>query len=327
MGMKIELIEISEPDSSIFKLDESSPELIRIFRLLSGTCKMKAYDTLADLEINYFFPINGMETSITEHIEVDTEAIHMASDRITHSHLEFLNGYEEGGTLQHYETFIKVNKFKNRNFYKSFYQEICSAVYNVQMKKHTLAFVHIYRAYESISYAFPMIYSSLTDNYHNTFNNLRTWFSSGSSDNTGELKFLNNFIKDVFKNDELLDSSFDINIVGDENFKARIFKTLKEKILPLKNQEVYAENHNEPDVFSIPFSMFHSFLITLRNRFFHFSHSNNNNISLDDVDDAELFFPLVNKHAIQYITTLFHSIVWHSIKMEQNIVNAVEEIT
>ncbi|MBI6138469.1 hypothetical protein JEQ04_11460 [Serratia plymuthica] len=327
MGMKIELIEISEPDSSIFRLDESSSELIRIFRLLSGSCKLKAYDTIVDLEINYFFPLSEIEISTTENIEENTEEIHQENDNITHSHLEFLNGYEDGGTLQHYETFIKVNKFKNRSFYRSFFQEICSAVYNVQLKKHTLAFVHIYRAYENISYAFPMIYSSLTDNYHNTFNNLRAWFSSGSSDNTGELKFLSKFIKDVFKDDELLDSSFDINIVGDANFKNRIFNTLKEKILPLKNQEEYAENHSEPDVFSIPFSMFHSFLITLRNRFFHFSHSNNNNISLDDVDDAELFFPLINKHAIQYITTLFHAIVWHSIKMEQDIVSAVENAT
>ncbi|WP_152554895.1 hypothetical protein [Serratia sp. DD3] len=288
---------------------------------------MKAYDTIVDLEINYFFPLNEIETCTTENIEGNTEAIQQENDSITKSHLEFLNGYEDGGRLQHYNTFIKVNKFKNRNFYKSFYQEICSAVYNVQVKNNTLAFVHIYRAYESISYAFPMIYSSLTDNYHNTFNNLRKWFSSGSSDNTGELKFLSNFIKDVFKNDELLDSSFDINIIGDENYKKRVFNALKEKILPLKKQEAYAENHSEPDVFSIPFSMFHTFLITLRNRFFHFSHSNNSNINLDDIDDAELFFPLVNKHAIQYITTLFHAIVWHSIIMEQDIVSAEENTT
>ncbi|MBH2545088.1 hypothetical protein I5Q23_09110 [Serratia marcescens] len=327
MGMKIELIEISEPDSSMFKLNEGSSELLMIFRLLSGSCKMKAYDTIVDLEINYFFPLNEMESSTTDNIEGNTEVIHQENDSITQSCLGFLNGYEEGGTLQHYEIFIKVNKFKNRNFYKPFYQEICSAVYNVQLEKHTLAFVHIYRAYENISYAFPMIYSSLTDNYHNTFNNLRAWFSSGSSENTGELKFLSKFIKEVFKNDELLDSSFDINIVGDEGFKQRVFNTLKEKILPLKKQEAYAENHSEPDVFSIPFSMFHSFLITLRNRFFHFSHSNENNISLDDVDDAELLFRLINKHAIQYITTLFHAIVWHNIKMEQDIVSSVENAT
>ncbi len=172
-----------------------------------------------------------------------------------------------------------------------------------------------------MSYAFPMIYSAETNNYYNTFNELSSWFSSKHGDNTGELKFLSNFINCLFDGDELLDSCYDIHLIGDDSVKQRIFSMFEQKILPIRDNDSYGQNHVEPDVFSVPFKKYHSFLITMRNRFFHYSHSNKNNISLDDIGNAEFLFSLINKISLQYITTLFHAIVWRKLKSEQNIIS------
>ena len=65
------------------------------------------------------------------------------------------------------------------------------------------SFVHIYRTLEFMSYSFPMIYASKSMDYRGSYEHLKK-FMNGDSD--GELKFFKTFLKELFKNNILLEN-------------------------------------------------------------------------------------------------------------------------
>ena len=160
-------------DDSVFKIKSGMFELALVFLTLAGACDIASFqnnDTVV-LDVNYFLS---------------------DSQKNDERSLVFLDSFQEGLALSDYEGYIKKNAHSNRKFYKPFLCEIASAVYCEQKSLHTAAFVHIYRAYEHMAYAFPMIYASKTDDYVGTFENLRKWLAGAKSDEMLEsLSFIN----------------------------------------------------------------------------------------------------------------------------------------
>lgn len=281
---------------SVFFIKPTSSELVLIFRVLSGTCQITNLnsDDTTSLSANFFFS-DFRENSLSD--------------------LSFLDGFDEGISLQDYEKRVTDNGVKNRKFYKSFLSELASCVYHEKSSRHTAAYVHLYRAYEHLSYAFPMIYASRTEDYVGTFENLRKWMSGSSQDgNIGELRFHKNFIATLFKGSPELQTTVDIHITTKQEYKETIFKALAEKVAGWHAAENYSPATQKPDKLAIPFLEFHSFLVTLRNRFFHYSNARNDNIGLDDIVEADLLFSFVNKAALNYIATIFHGIIKHQMQ-------------
>ncbi|WP_161468570.1 hypothetical protein [Pseudomonas syringae] len=282
--------------NSPFHINANTSELAMIFRVIAGSCQITNLNTeeTAPLDINYFF------SDLRLNPEGD---------------LSFLDLFEEGITLSDYEDRVKSNALKNRKFYKNFLTELASCIYYESAKKHTAAFVHLYRAYEHLSYAFPMIYAAKTDDYVGTFENLRKWMNKTNSDeNVGELKFHKNFIATLFKDTPELQSTIDIDINTKQEFRLPIFKALTEKIAGWCAVEKYSSGTVPPDKIAIPFIDHHSFLVNLRNRFFHYSNARNDNIGLDDIIEADLLFSFVNKSTLNYIATVFHGLIKHQMQ-------------
>lgn len=278
---------------SVFFIKPESSELSIIFRILSGSCLITNLhtDESADLTTNYFY------SDFQSNEESD---------------LSFLDNFDEGLTLQQYELRVNASGFNHRKFYKCFLTELASCIYHESFNRHTAAFVHLYRAYEHLSYAFPMIYAAKTKDYIGTFENLRKWMSNSSSDsNVGELKFHKNFIATLFSGLPELQTTIDINITTKQEYKDNIFKALAEKVAGWKTVDQYTASTVKPDKLAIPFLEFHSFLVTLRNRFFHYSNARSDNIGLDDIIEADLLFSFINKSALNYIATIFHGIMKH----------------
>lgn len=283
----------SSPSS--FFICESSSAVAVLFRVLSGCCLVenKNSESSVLLKINYFF------SDFRENISSD---------------LIFLDSFEEGLSLSDYEGFVRDSSYKNRNFYHCFLNEIVGAIYNEELEKHTAAYVHLYRAYEYLSYAFPMIYAAKSENFIGTFENLRKWMTNSSSDgNIGELRFHKSFVASLFSGAPEISSTVDININVKEEFKDVLFNSLTTKVLNWSTATSYTASTNRPDKIAVDFLEFHSFFVNLRNRFFHYSNARNDNIALDDIIDADLLFSLVNKPAINYIATIFHAIIRHKI--------------
>lgn len=283
---------ILSPESSLY-IKESASELAVLFRVLSGTCIIinKNSDEPVELSRNYFYLNN------------------IGGDEDNANDIHFLDNFEEGLSLSDYESFVFRDRNVNRNYYKSFLNEISGAVYNEHRGRHTAAFVHLYRAYENLSYAFPMIYASKTDNYLGTFQNLKKWMTGSSDGNVGELKFHKSFVGTLFENMPELSTTIDVHIQAKDIFKEAIFDGLVKKVLGWNDESKFTSLTVRPDKISINFLDFHSFIVTLRNRFFHYSHSNKDNIALDDIIESDLLFSLVNQPSLNYISTIFHGVV------------------
>ncbi|EMJ7327549.1 hypothetical protein [Pseudomonas aeruginosa] len=283
-------------EESPFHINERTHEYAMIFRVLSGSCQVTNLNTEENVELitNYFY--SDLRENPT-------------------GGLDFLNEFEEGMALPDYEEQINRVGFRNRKFYKSFLAELSSCIYHEHLEKHTAAFVHLYRSYEHLSYAFPMIYASKADDYIGTFESLRQWMSASSSDgNVGELKFHKNFVASLFKGLPELSRTIDIEIKTKQEYRDSIFEALAKKVAGWNSPEKYSPETRYPDKLAIPFIEYHSFLVNLRNRFFHYSNARSDNIGLDDIVEADLLFSFVNKATLNYISTIFHAIVRHQIQ-------------
>lgn len=286
-----ELPECDLEPNSILRIAEHSPEISIIFRLLSGSCSITSLHDgeIFDLDTNYFLP--GCPKN---------------ADRT----LGFLNGLQEEIVLSDYEEFITENPRVNKNFYRNFLNELTAAILHEEKSAHTATFVHLYRTYEHLSYAFPMIYASKTDDYIGTFENLRKWLTNTKSDeNVGELRFHKTFLETLFSGQPLLASTIDIDITVRAEQKERVFDALCRKTLGWKSARDYTGETTRPDKISISFLEFHSFIINLRNRFFHYANGRSDNLGVEDIIAADTLFSMVNKAVLAYVATILHEIV------------------
>jgi len=169
-----------------------------------------------------------------------------------------------------------------------------------EAKSPIAAFVHLYRSLEFMSYSFPMIYASASRDYRGTYTSLKKFMGG---DAAGELAFMKNFIRELFKDSRILSYPFDIEVPIDNIEIVR-----KECEVAFKEQVVCSF---EDSTFSIEFQHMMALFITLRNRYFHFLiGSNNNNFISRDYDINELF-EAFNPHFINWIAIVFSKIVQH----------------
>ncbi|HCG7759454.1 hypothetical protein ACSTIV_10640 [Vibrio parahaemolyticus] len=281
-------------EEDVFYLSDACSEQTALFRLLSGSCDIysKIQEQQVSANKNFFF------SDIVEN---------------TDGNLSFLNNFEEGIELTDYHAFMAANRFRNRAFYKNILNEMVAAVYHYENGNHTAAFVHLYRTYEHISYAFPMIYSSKTDDYMRTFENLRNWMTDSKSDsNVGELRFHKSFVAAMFKDTPELASTIDIEIVSTQEYQEIIFDTLTKKVLGWKSPDKFTSATIQPSKIAVNFSEFHIFIVTLRNRFFHYSNARSDNIKIEEILDSNFLFSLVNGSIIYFISTIFHGVIKHN---------------
>jgi hypothetical protein len=108
-----------------------------------------------------------------------------------------------------------------------------------------------------------------------------------------------------------LSSTIDIHISAKDEFKESIFNSLTRKVLCWSDPAKFTTSTTAPDKISINFIDFHSFIVNLRNRYFHYSNARRDNIGLDEIIESDLLFSMVNKASINYIATIFHGIIKH----------------
>lgn len=219
---------------------------------------------------------------------------------------------------------------QNDNFFQSLNNEFSNFYYYENKQSYTTAFAYLYRILETISYAFPLIYASKTDDFIGTYNYLKG-FLSGNRDK-GELGFFKSFVKVIFKGDPLSEpeSSISIDIVVErEEVEERVklqrvfFNSYKKACT---DHNIFSADTDEPRKISVKFSDYSSFIINLRNRFFHLFSSGQPNLQSDDIIDADYFFKLVNKPTAYWISLVLLEILKHSIEKVDNDVEEEENI-
>lgn len=287
---------------SELKITRNSPMLLVLIRVLLGGVHIKNEAEEFDQLINFFemrdtnglinediqeyiFCINKIENileviekqKLAEIIEetkdiltltrelnkyklIQYNKIQQKKEEITPAKTEKINEIFDVGEDDYKAIFLKERI--NNKFYESVLIEVLNFLSERNNKHYTSSFIYLYRAYEEISYAYPLIYSYKNGDYKQTFNNLKNFLSDDK--NSGELKFCKTFIKQIFKSE--LDQEIEIdfsNLQGEE--KEKIISELKKKII-ISNFEF---TENEEDRFVIKCEFLFDLVIEIRNKFFH----------------------------------------------------------
>ena len=177
--------------------------------------------------------------------------------------------------------------YKNNEFYKFIFLELCAFFIYQSKKQGIVAFLHAYRILEKIAYAFPLIYIRNTVEFDKTFSDLKKFFLS-SNNNSGELLFfktaLNNLL-DAQENSYI----FTVNIDNAEK------KGLSLCLSPYTAREV-----NDGIEIDMNLIEYVNFFVNIRNKFFH-ALSGKDHFSLDTLMRPEITLLKINKHIINIL--------------------------
>ena len=213
----------------------------------------------------------------------------------------------ENYTSEDFAGFIEIAKQQNIVFYKNILSELSYYFYYQSKGIHSSSFVYLYRALEHVSYALPLIYASKAHDFTKTFIFLKNLMSGDK--NAGELGFFKSFIKTVYADDAIFDSSIDFPMLLDtESEQKKAFTLLHE----LCKSDMIAESTDKPRLLSIKYTEVGSFIITIRNRFFHYMNGGAKNIETSNISDIDLLFSLVNKQCLYWLSTITLAVITHS---------------
>ncbi len=258
-------------------------------RLLCGTCKV----TNTETERTTVVKTNFLKSPTWENSEVN---------------LSFLDEYQEGFTSSEYNNHLKKASDHNRGFYRDLLDEMIVACCAAENEQEIISFLHTYRAYERIAYAFPMIYAYKSRDYLGSFNDLKVWMADTKTDGSaGELAFFKRYLEAVYDEDQLKVTT-DLQFQGSEQTRSRQFSLIRNQILKWQNgfsTEATVENQ----VLSVPFKELHTLLLTVRNRYFHQMSGRTDNIKQRSIIDPEMFFKVLARPMLSYVATLFHDIL------------------
>jgi len=191
---------------------------------------------------------------------------------------------------------------KQEGYYKDLVAEVILALWRMKTREHTLAFIHIYRLLERISFAFPVVYAARSTDFKAAYTVLREYIGGGTD--KGELGFFKKFTETSI--DKLLTGAIaklDLSPLSSAD-RPPVYATVK-KFLP------QTSIHSEiPDLaIEFPYSEVLDLLVNLRNRFFHFSSNHTQNISSIDLPVCDHLFENLNEIFLNWLAVIYFEIL------------------
>lgn len=296
MAKLFELTEFDSDENSIaigddFLLSANSPSYFNILRIISGNVRITNVDSGQS--------VNAEQNFIAKWYQFNNE------DSFEKNISKILN---ESIEIEDLKLFFFDRRFnlKNKEFFNRLENEFCNfLVYNAK-DSHTTAFVFIYRILEVISYSFPLIYSAKTYDFKHTYGILKEIFDSNSGNSKGELGFLKSAIQVIFRESELMNTSVDIELNEELEKNEKIYKAIRSVV---REQSIYHEDTVENSKISICFGQVSSFIITLRNRFFHLFNRGDKNLESHEIVDPDYFFSKINLQLFGWICVIYIEIL------------------
>ncbi|MDB5119300.1 MAG: hypothetical protein JWN56_518 [Sphingobacteriales bacterium] len=286
MILPFEYLESLTPESfdestKHLRLQEGSSSKVVLLRSIIGSVKIKH------------------TTSVTEFCQ-DLDYLDPDDKNIGIDALERLRRYLTPDlTIDEFSKYFSNKKFLNQNkkFFSRLNSEFSNYFYYSNKKSHTTAFIYIYRILETISYAFPLIYATKTDDFSSTYNFLKECLSG-----KGELGFFRKFISCIFENEPIAESSVRIDILASTS---EIQKAIFDAIISACPEEIFDKDDTvSPAKLSVNFLDYSSFIINLRNRFVHLLNSGSPNLQTDEFLDSDLLFDQINRQSVNWLSII-----------------------
>ena len=200
-----------------------------------------------------------------------------------------------------------LDKTKNLNhrFFENLLMEFTCYFHRTQEGAYTVAFLHLYRSIEFISYSFPLIYASISRDYHDSFKSIKNYFSGAKN----ELSFFETFLNALLKDLNFLESPFTIFF---NNFEPQLNKNHFQVFKGILTDEKCIGFVNDTSI-TMEFRHLLFLAINLRNRYFHFSIDDTRNIRTTEIYETDLFFNIINEKIVNWISVIYFEILKASI--------------
>lgn len=272
--------------SNDFKITNTTPANYNILRIIMGSTSVTNNDTYVttDFTTNYlslYYRFDNEKSAETNLAEILNESIE----------------------LKDLKDFFFDRRFalKNKEFFNRLENEFCNFLTYQSKENHTTAFIFLYRILEVISFSFPLIYASKTYDFKHTYGKLKEIFSNNSGNSKGELGFFKTAIKVMFEDSDLLETSIDIELNDEFEKNEKIYKALKS----VCDDKIFHTDTTENSKISICFGEVSSFIITLRNRFFHLFNRGDKNLESIEIIDPDYLFSKLNEPLFTWICVIY----------------------
>lgn len=204
----------------------------------------------------------------------------------------------------------------NHTFYAKIAAEICFCLNGILSGNHISSFVNIYRLVEWTSFAFPNIYFSSSDDFLESYNQIKQMMQDNP--NGGELSFIRKSIGTLFAGDPSLDYKYDFIVPSlDLDVCTSLIGQIKHMC---DGNRIPIDMGLGDNAFSIKFSDMPSFIITLRNRYFHYDASGRQNIDIDRIHDVDILFSMITEQCLRWYSTVLLKIVARSVGFYASII-------
>lgn len=186
----------------------------------------------------------------------------------------------------------------NHGFFSSVFDEVSRSIAYLNINQGLSAFAHLYRAFETLSYSFPLYHARQNKTYLKAYDQLKRYFKGG------ELDFCSNFIREIINEDPLTSAD------------TRRMSFLS----PLSNQQIayFADHHRSLSVLhpcdvEVNLADVFDFIVKLRNHYFH--QLSGSNFSLDSrvVPRSDQFFVPPTEIGIGLIGIIFGKMIVNAI--------------
>ncbi|MHC3921424.1 hypothetical protein [Alcaligenes nematophilus] len=272
---------------------DNDPALLILLRLLSGNLGVLLGEKRLPQRVNYFSP------SFTAFGSMWAK--------------KFPPLLGEDLTIEDIDEYIQIKKFTNKSFYREILYEALNFFVHQQRGGHTSAFIYLYRLLERISYCFPLIYVSMTDDFKKSYNTVKSFF--GDSKDKDELGFFKTFIDTIFKDDAILQTTVDFDFCTSGQ-NPGVAEKLCKVIKDLLGKDFRKENLLRDSSISVEYGNVGRFIITIRNSFFH-NLSRKDNINSEELKDSDTLFKLINTNCLHWICSVFLAVISYNISTIQ----------
>jgi hypothetical protein len=270
---------------------------VLLLRLLSGTLDFK--NTINNIEIsqrnNYTLTDFSSNSRISAKLLKDIFVIDGAKIKKTKIEEYYGRAHHRG----------------NNTFFENLLLEFCNYFYQTKRENNAMAFLHLYRSTELISYCFPLHFAAKTKSYKSSYNSLKGFFTKVD----GELSFFINFVNEhLFKSNPILDIDLDI-IISQPNteLQEQYYRALKK--LCDKNSKIITKSETFPTQIVISRRGLTRLIIDLRNRYFHLlSGDYNDNFSSSDLAEVDLFYKNVNDIILNWLALVYVELLINTIE-------------
>lgn len=196
---------------------------------------------------------------------------------------------------------LLLNSYRRSNvaFFKKLETEIIQIVLFHKLERNTECFLHIYRCVEYISDAVPVLYLDKVNNFSESIDII----NSIAENKVGELGALSKVCKLIADKDETFENL---------NFTIDLSKTSAADSSNIKKQfnmiNLTSDSDWIDDAMEVPYSKMTDFIVTVRNRSFHYMRKQSN-IDFSKTGGANTLFSVVNNAAMEWLAIIYFQLL------------------